>query len=423
MQQRIIYTAILLFFIQLTNAQSLVDIYKKGTVKLIPDTEYANNNDWNEVFKTYYDTIYNKPMGDRKSIIMMPNGSLIINHAYRNFYSKFDVNGNFIEEFGITDSSGKRFKKANNIVGVINNNFFTGLDNMGVMQCMDFDGHYKKKLVLDYMTRDMIPVSDHKIAVVGWVIWKTKFRDFVAIVDYNTNEQKVIWEKFTDRCESNNHCDLFNYRYTFKKGGSFSMNTMPFTKNIGMSSPPKIACVNNQIIVAIPTTGEIFTYSIDGKLLNSDKITWATNYISVEEQKEIQQKAIDKCLNTHLVPWISEEEGKIARETLLNMMKEDLSKIKDPIPIPVFSHIIKDSDENLLFFEIPKEEGMNKFNVWIYKNDGKFVCQSSFQCDDYELNINPSKMVFYKGYIYALQKLKNTNGNPLRLVRFKIAGN
>jgi hypothetical protein len=82
--------------------------------------------------------------------------------------------------------------------------------------------------------------------------------------------------------------------------------------------------------------------------------------------------------------------------------------------------MIKDSDENLLFFEYPKEKNANKFNVWIYKNGGEFICQSSFECDDYELEINPSKMVFYNGYIYALQKLKSAKENPLRLVRFKL---
>jgi hypothetical protein len=65
-------------------------------------------------------------------------------------------------------------------------------------------------------------------------------------------------------------------------------------------------------------------------------------------------------------------------------------------------------------------EGGNKFNVWVYQNGGKFVCQSSFVCNDYDLVISPSKMVFHKGYIYALQTLKNAKGNPLRLVRFKV---
>jgi hypothetical protein len=104
---------------------------------------------------------------------------------------------------------------------------------------------------------------------------------------------------------------------------------------------------------------------------------------------------------------------------MVKEMESDLGKISEPIPLPYISTIIKDDAENLLFFEFPKAENANKFNVWIYENTGKFVCQSSFICDDYNLEINPSKMVFYNGYIYGLQLLKKANGAPLRLVRFK----
>jgi hypothetical protein len=64
-------------------------------------------------------------------------------------------------------------------------------------------------------------------------------------------------------------------------------------------------------------------------------------------------------------------------------MEADLNRISEPLPVPVFSTIIKDSDDNLLFFEYPEEENANKFNVWIYGKTGKFVGQSSFVCDDY----------------------------------------
>jgi len=56
----------------------------------------------------------------------------------------------------------------------------------------------------------------------------------------------------------------------------------------------------------------------------------------------------------------------------------------------------------------------------IMQDGGKFACQSSFVCDEYELMINPSKMVFHNGMVYGLQKLKNSTGIPLRLVRFKV---
>jgi len=101
-------------------------------------------------------------------------------------------------------------------------------------------------------------------------------------------------------------------------------------------------------------------------------------------------------------------------------MESDLEKISKPIPIPFFSTIIKDSDDNLLYFEYPKKANKNAFNVWVFEEGGKFVCKSSCKCDDYELEINPSKMVFKNGYLYALQKKKDVTGNPLRLVRFNL---
>jgi hypothetical protein len=184
-----------------------------------------------------------------------------------------------------------------------------------------------------------------------------------------------------------------------------------------------IASAGNNLVIAYPTTGEIIVHDLEGNMKSKDKITWKNNFISVEEQKEIQRKAIDKYKSIEgpkFAAWASAEENKKAMETMIKEMENDLAKIKDPIPVPFFSTIIKDSDGNLLIFEFPKEENANKFHVWIYKEDGAFVCQSSFVCDDYELEINPSKMVFHNGYIYGLQRLKNASGVPLRLVRFKM---
>jgi hypothetical protein len=270
----------------------------------------------------------------------------------------------------------------------------------------------------------MIPLPNNKIAVVGWVIWSNKFRDFVSIVDYETNKENIIWEYFTERPGETAQRTLFNYPYKFKKGGMMSCTTMPFSKNIGLNSPPNIACVGNNLIIAIPASGEILIHNLEGKLVSKDKIEWAKNYISVDEQKEIQQKAIEKYKNSKSESlWVPSDEMKTAMEYIIKEMEIDLNKISEPIPLPAFSTIIKDSDGNLLFFEYPKEENANKFNVWIYENNGKFACQSSFVSDEYNLEINPSKMVFHNGYIYGLQLIKKTTGVPLRLVRFKLTSN
>jgi len=423
--KKLLFAMLLAAFTLPASAQKLMDIYKSGTVRLIPDPEYARDNNWDKVFKTYYDTIYKTPMGNRKSLILQPDGSVVVNHQYRNFYSRFSPLGKFEKEFGVENHKGAQFKNINNIWGIINDNtFFTEPDNMGNMLCFDFNGSYIKTMKLNYMTQQIIPLTKNKFAVVGWAIQKTRFHEFVSIVDYVTNQEKVIWEHYTERYEELEHHKLFNYEYKFKKQGSFSFSTMPYSRETGMSLPPKIASVGNKLVVGIPPTGEIRIYDFEGHLISTDKITWAANYITVKEQKEIQQKAIDKYKNlktTHFGELgVTPDEYKLAMETIIKEMESDMNKISDPIPIPTFSTIIKDSDGNLLFFEFPKEGNANKFNVWVYENKGKFVCQSSFVCDDYNLEINPNKLVFHKGYLYGLQLLKNTPGVPLRLVRFKV---
>jgi hypothetical protein len=198
---------------------------------------------------------------------------------------------------------------------------------------------------------------------------------------------------------------------------------MPFTKSTGLSARPVISTTGNQLVVAIPSTGEINLFDLNGIKTGQQKVNWANNFISVEEQKEIQRKAIEKyksMKDTIFAGWISPEENKVAMDTIIRKMEQDLPKITEPIPIPAISTIIKDSDGNLLFFEYPKEENANKFNVWVLQNGGKFICKSSFVCDDYDLQINPSKMIFSNSMIYGLQKLKKASGIPLRLVRFRL---
>lgn len=424
--KKIIAVFALALFTLTGSGQKLMEFYKKGTVKLVPDQEYAQGNQWSKVFETYNDTLYGKPMGNRKTLTMMPDGSVVVDHPYRNFYSMFSPNGKFVKEFGVKNSNGIQFKKINQIQGIVNNNtFYTGLDNMGNMICFDFNGKYVKTLKLDYMTKQMITLPNNKIAVVGWVLWKEKIREFVSIVNFDTNEEKVIWEHFTDRRgEPGKESKLFNYSYFFKERGAYMISTMPYSKSTGMSAPPIIETTGNQLIVVIPESGEINMFDLNGNKVGKEKVEWANNYISVDEQKEIQQKAIDKyksIKNPMFASWVSPEENELALKMIINNMEQDLQKIKDPLPIPVISTIIKDSDGNLLFFEYPKEENANKFNVWVMQDGGKFICQSSFVCDDYELQINSSKMVFHNGMIYGLQKLKKTDGVPLRLVRFKLA--
>ena len=395
---------IALFLAGNINAQKLLDIYKNGPVKLIPDTEFGKANNWDEVFKTYNDIMYRTHVGERKSLIILDDGSFIVNNYYRDFFTKFNPDGKFEKEFSVVNSKGETMETPVSY-GVLNN----------------LEGNFLKTLKLDYMARQIIPLPDKKLAVVGWVIWSDRTRDFVSIVDYETNEEKIIWDHFVERDDSK----IIKVKVPMKNGKENFLSYLS-SGNIQSLKPNPLITVtkNNEILLCIPPTGEFISFDLNGKKLRTSKVTWVNNKRSVEEQQKLYESRLEYFKSFEKDSGYIKRIGKEGAEKISKSLIEQLEKEKDlfsiPKDLPYFSTIIQDSDNNILFFEYPEEEGANKFNVFTYNAEGKFVCQSSFICDDYNLVINPKKLVFHNGYLYGLQELKDVKGVPLRLVRFKL---
>jgi len=56
---------------------------------------------------------------------------------------------------------------------------------MGQMLCFDKDGKLIKTLHLDYAAKQIIPLPGKKLALVGWVLWQSSVREFVAQSSFN----------------------------------------------------------------------------------------------------------------------------------------------------------------------------------------------------------------------------------------------
>jgi len=400
-------------------SQELQNMYKTGKVKLVADKNYGQGNDWNTVFRSYYDSIQGNHIGSRKSLLVLPDGSVIVNHANQKYHSIFSPSGAFSKEIIVENSSNRPF------LGVLSGDkMFTTIDNMGKLFVTDLNGKLIKTLHLDYMSRQVVALGDDKLAVSGAAIWTKKFRSFVSIVDYQTNEEKIIWEHFTDRPEvvaGNNKKSMpFNYYVRLKNGLLYSFSSMPYSSFTGKGLPVEITSLKEKLLLANPNTGELILFDADGNQLMKEKVSWANKSISVEDQKVIQSKAIEEYKALLRGNDTQIELNQKEYEQLISDMEHDLNNITKPIFKPYFSTIIKDSEDNILIFEIPEEEHANQFHVWVLTNEGNFTSSCTFMADDYNLSISASKMVFHEGHIYGLQILKNAEGNPLRLVKFKL---
>lgn len=433
---RIICLSTVMFFACEGYSQNLVEIYKKGAVKLVPETNYAQDNDWNQVFRSYYDKMYDTYIGKRKYVTVLSDGSVVVSHSYTDYYTLFDKDGNFVREFSINTGKNKKLQKP--IAGALNDKvLYTKSDNMGKIHFVDLQGNVKKIVTVKYSVYDILPLPGDRLLVTGFVVGK-KSRDIVSIVDYNTGDQKVIysywWEDGRYATSSAGEDVPFFYRKKLENGSEIMVGYHPAdaVMPIGVrqsSIRARIAIVKQKIVVAAPSVNQIITYDLNGVELSRMSIPFGKKEVSVEEQKEILRKQIESTKNnteSSVVPNVSmnvesEEYNKVIKPELVRKMEKDMALITEPVTLPVFTTVIKDSEDNLLFFEIPETKGGNKFNVWVYQDGGNFVCQSSFVCDDYDLVINADRMAFHNGYLYSVQDKKGAKGIPMRLVKFRLS--
>lgn len=428
--------AFLSFFFFEGYSQNLVEIYKNGAVKLVPETNYAQDNDWNQVFRSYNDKMYDTYIGKRKYVTVLSDGSVVVSHSYTDYYTLFDKDGNFVREFSINTGKNKKLQKP--IAGALNDKvLYTKSDNMGKIHFVDLQGNVKKIVTVKYSVYDILPLPGDRLLVTGFVVGK-KSRDIVSIVDYNTGDQKVIysywWEDGRYATSSTGEDVPFFYRKKLENGSEIMVGYHPAdaVMPIGVrqsSIRARIAIVKQKIVVAAPSVNQIITYDLNGVELSRMNIPFGKKEVSVEEQKEILRKQIESTKNgtdPTIVPNVSmnvesEEYDKVIKPELMKKMEKDMALITEPVTLPVFTTVIKDSEDNLLFFEIPETTGGNKFNVWVYQDGGNFVCQSSFVCDDYDLVINADRMSFHNGYLYSVQDKKGAKGIPMRLVKFRLS--
>lgn len=432
----IVFMAAIVFFQAKGYSQTLLDTYKNGAVKLIPETNYAQDNDWNQVFRSYYDKLYDTYVGKRKYVTVLSDGSVVVSHSYTDYYTLFDKDGNFVREFSINTGKNKKLQKP--IAGALNDKvLYTKADNLGKIHFIDLQGNIKKIVTVKYSVYDILPLPGDRLLVTGFVVGK-KCRDIVSIVDYNTGDQKVIYSYwFQDgrySASSAGEDVPFFYRKKLENGSEFMIGyhpvdaVMPIWLRQG-SIRVRVAIVKQKIVVAAPSVNQVITYDLNGVELNRMNIPFGKNELSAEEQKEILRKQIEdlkKTTDPTILPHVStnvesEEYNKVILPELVKKMEKDMALITEPVTMPVFTTIIKDSEDNLLFFEIPETKGGNKFNVWVYQDGGNFVCQSSFVCDDYDLVINAERMAFHNGFLYSVQEKKGAKGIPMRLVKFRLS--
>lgn len=398
-------------------SQQLSTLYKSGEIKLVPDAEYAKNNDWD------------KPVSDNKQIVVAPDGSVFMSHRTRHSISKFDKNGNFVKEFGQKGSKTSDFRFTPNVEGILEGKYLYTSAADGRLHFFDLNGNWVKTMNLKYTTLGTIPLSNGRIAILGDVASGNGSKQIVSILNFSDGKEKIISSEFEAYVSDKT---IYIKPYSFidkdskaqKKGETLIIGS-PFTPT-GFYRPRLAKTSDGNLVVSYPSSGKIEVLDNTGKIIRQFKADIKPETFTKEDREGYYQKAESRLKKVE-TEYRSKTTDKAYLDDFSAQCKQQLEKFHDPANyptnLPYFSEMIVDSENNILLFRFTRELGSNKFDVYTYNSQGAKIATSSFVSDKYDLKINPSVFKFYKGSIYSVVKLKGASGNPIRLVKFDLKKN
>ncbi len=395
------------------HSQTLADYYKSGTVKLEAVPGYGTKNNWNELFSDYGEMSGNFQIGAIKQIVVAPDGSVFMSHKSRYEIWKFDPDGNFEKKFGQKGGKKGQFIMNPRVQDILDGKYVFTMDVGGRMLFFDLDGNYIKTLTLDYMGSSRA-MNNGKIAILGNVIWSTKWRDILVIKDFETGKEKILWDQFRDLPSKDMAITIPHIGMVFL-GSPMHI----FRSKLDFYVSPK-----GDIFLANPADGKITRFSPAGEEISSIQLNFMPEKITeqdIHEYYESVKSSNDKFLD-RIRDKLTEEE---LAQTKAQFDKA-LEKFQDPDKyekyMPYFSKILHDSEGNLLVFTFTKDpDKSDQFKVFSLDAAGHYIGTAVFEAPGYDLNISPATFVFHQGYIYAVCKKTDGGAIPLRLVKFRLA--
>lgn len=391
--KKIILLIVMLYIAFCIQAQSLLDVYHKGQIKLVPDTEYAKNTDWNKIFDDRNDEKYGNPIGKMKSIAVSSSGELFIsNYSKYNIY-KFDANGNFVKEFGKEGGKKGEFLYRPTLHGILDNKLVFASDHQGRIQFYDLGGNFVKMVKIDYMPLQIVPLKNNKIAIAGHVPYNGDTKYIVSIKDIVTGEEKIIDSYF------NSLIKLKPIRIKTKDGGMFGFSPSGLRDKTILEKT-----FDGNLIVSHNVESILNIFSPDGNKIKTINLELSATKTSAEEKEKFLNGVKDFLIKKDLY-----EENK----DLLN------DPNIYPENYPLFYSIKTDPEGNVLVFKFTKEKG-NSFLV--FDKTGKFICESKLYSESLKLDINSRFSTFEisPDAIYAFVSVIDSSTSELKIIRAKL---
>jgi len=371
---------------------SLIDVYKRGKIKLVGDPAYGKTNDWESLF---YDVV--------KQITVAPDGSVFVSNGRQNNVYKFSPTGQLIKTFG-QKGLGTGDTNLPGYLSILDNKYLVIAENALLLRVSIFDlsGKYYKLLRTKKAPWNVIALKNNTIAFLyinyppGVNFPQTHPID-VVIKNILTGEEKIVFStKILDKSVVNvDGTGLTIGKFT---GEVFIAQTGDGNLMVGITDKP-------DILVFSPTGEKINSFKLNMNPLPADN-----TYIEQISRYKLAKMKIN--------------DAKFPFFIKLYKSIENSGKYKEYFNdyLPYYREVFVDSEGNFLFFKWDKciEKCDPVFQV--YSPQGKYICETKLETGIYDIQIDHkwTQMAFTSKGLFGLFQIKNSDDISLRVVKVKL---
>lgn len=367
--------------------------FTSKTIKLIPEKSYMTNADWKTIFYDDSENDIPTKVGLNKQVRIASDGSVFISDRSKYTITKLDNSGRIVKTFGKQGWNNGEFANNQNMDCIYKDELLVVSDNQGRINFFDLDGNFVKLITIDFVPHRIFPLKTGNLIVWGHLSWKGQSKNLLAELDYETGTYKQIYETLE----------------AYDKEMKITIPTE--TGVIGIGAPYRAAnrqfkvTQNDQVIYAKNSEEKVTILTKkNGKWETSEfKIGIEPIPINESEQEEYYQKFKQQLIDKGHDPKYAEQ-------------------IKEPgfYPkhLPYYYNLIVDNASNCLFFVYSNENKDHLFQA--YTIDGKYLGESEFKIEGYDLMSKMGHFKFMDGFVYTLA-LKHNEEVPLRILKCKIS--
>jgi len=350
----IYYLLLCLIFAQVLLG-NVVEIYKKGEIKLIPEASFGKATEWDLLFT---DT--------DKSIAFLADESFFRTASKGNKIYKFDASGKLEFSFGQAGQGPGDITNPNEI-SILDEKKLVVKErgNLRRISIFELDGNFTKLIRVDNFINSCIAVGNGMIGIVSTYqgpSGKDTMRKYDVYLK-NVHSGKEVRLKSFERKNIQSRVqtpDLYGNVFILK---------------IGL----------NNILVAFSESQEVNIFSDKGELVSK---------FNVDRNR---RKINDKFFNHYLERVIDSQRSEREKTKLKQFIESNSDKISHPDYLPFYHKIAVDNEDNILIY-LKNWEDASDVQFLVYSKTGDYLCKTKLNCLEYR-PVYPT--VFFENHIYT----------------------